>query len=141
MHRVFFGALRDTSWNLQRLKNCTRNFFHTAIEMLDRYDVVRAIEEFSANPQPSEVYNLGGGRQNSISVLESIVRVEEMTRMKLNWYYVEDARKGDHICYISDLRNFQIHYPNWRVTRNLDTIFEEIISAQRAQPMTVASTD
>ena len=108
--------------------------------MLDRYDVVRAIEEFSANPQPSASQPGGRAPEQHFRV-ESIVRVEEMTRMKLNWYYVEDARKGDPICYISDLRNFQIHYPNWRVTRNLDTIFEEIISAQRAQPMTVASTD
>ena len=94
------------------------------------YDVVRAIEEFAANPRPGEVYNIGGGRQNSVSMLEGISRIEQMAGKKLNWRYVEEARKGDHICYISDLRKFQSHYPNWKITRNLDRIFEEIVSAQ-----------
>jgi CDP-paratose 2-epimerase len=97
------------------------------------HDVVRAIEEFAANPRPGEVYNLGGGRANSVSMLEAIAKIAEMTDKKLNWKYVEEARKGDHICYISDLRKFQSHYPNWKITRNLDTIFQEIIVAQEAQ--------
>jgi len=97
------------------------------------YDVVRAIEEFAANPRPGEVYNLGGGRENSISILEAIERIEQMTRRKLDWRYVEEARKGDHICYISNLGKFKSHYPNWKVTRGLDAILEEIIASQRAQ--------
>ena len=97
------------------------------------HDVVRAIEEFAANPRPGEVYNLGGGRANSVSMLEAIAKIAEMTGKTLNWKYVEEARKGDHICYISDLRKFQSHYPNWKITRNLDTIFQEIIAAQEAQ--------
>src|SRR6266567_1702877 len=97
------------------------------------YDVVRAIEEFAANPRPGEVYNLGGGRQNSISILEAIERIERMTRRKLDWRYVEEARKGDHICYISNLGKFKSHYPNWKVTRGLDAILEEIVASQRAQ--------
>jgi CDP-paratose 2-epimerase len=97
------------------------------------HDVVRAIEEFAANPRPGEVYNLGGGRANSVSMLEAIAKIAEMTGKKLNWKYVEEARMGDHICYISDLRKFQSHYPNWKITRNLNTIFQEIIAAQEAQ--------
>ena len=97
------------------------------------HDVVRAIEEFAANPRPGEVYNLGGGRGNSVSILEAIGKIADMTGKKLAWTYVEEARKGDHICYISDLRKFQSHYPNWKITRNLDTIFEEIIAAQQAE--------
>ena len=97
------------------------------------YDVVRAIEEFAANPRPGEVYNLGGGRENSISILEAIERIERMTRRKLDWRYVEEARKGDHICYISNLGKFKSHYPNWKVTRGLDAILEEIVASQRAQ--------
>src|SRR3984893_15991355 len=65
------------------------------------YDVVRAIEEFAANPRPGEVYNLGGGRENSISMLEAIAKIEALTGRKLDWRYVDQARKGDHICYIS----------------------------------------
>src|SRR5258705_7426849 len=103
------------------------------------HDVIRAMEEFAANPRPGEVYNLGGGRGNSVSMLEAIAKIHDMTGKKLNWKYVEDARKGDHICYISDLRKFQSHYPNWKVTRDLDTIFKEIIAAQStAQPSQVA---
>jgi len=79
------------------------------------------------------VYNLGGGRANSISMLEAIERIEQMTGRKLDWRYIDEARKGDHICYISNLGKFQSHYPNWTITRGLDAILEEIIASQRAQ--------
>ncbi|PYT78281.1 MAG: NAD-dependent epimerase [Acidobacteria bacterium] len=97
------------------------------------YDVVRALEEFAANPRPGEVYNLGGGRANSISILEAIERIEQMSGKTLTWQYVEDARKGDHICYISNLGKFKRDYPNWKITRSLDRILEEIIASQRQQ--------
>ena len=92
------------------------------------HDVVRAIEEFAANPRPGEVYNMGGGRGNSISLLEAIARIESMTGRKLDWNYVDEARKGDHICYISNLGKFKSHYPKWTVTRNLDSIIEELVA-------------
>jgi CDP-paratose 2-epimerase len=95
--------------------------------------VVRAIEEFAANPRPGEVYNLGGGRENSISMLEAIECIEQMTGKKLNWRYVEQARKGDHICYISNLKKIKKDYPNWKITRGLHTILEEIIAMQSSQ--------
>ena len=91
------------------------------------HDVVRAIEEFAANPRPGEVYNLGGGRENSISMLEAIAKAEAMTGKKFNWKYVDQNRIGDHICYISDLGKFQSHYPNWKITVGLDEIFRQII--------------
>lgn len=102
------------------------------------YDVVRAIEEFAANPRPGEVYNLGGGRENSISMLEAIAKTEEMSGKKLNWKYVDDNRIGDHICYISDLSKFKSHYPKWNITIGLDEIFRQIIADQtrRAQTAT-----
>jgi CDP-paratose 2-epimerase len=95
------------------------------------HDVIRAMEEFAANPRPGEVYNLGGGRANSVSILEAMDRLEQMTGRKLNWLYHDQNRKGDHICYISDLRKLRAHYPNWTITRSLDSILEEIIAAQR----------
>jgi CDP-paratose 2-epimerase len=99
------------------------------------HDVVRAIEEFAANPRPGEVYNMGGGRENSISMLEAISKTEQMLGKKMNWKYVEENRKGDHICYISDLAKFKSHYPNWKVTIDLDEIFRQIIAdhSQRLQ--------
>jgi CDP-paratose 2-epimerase len=95
------------------------------------HDVVRAIEEFAANPRPGEVYNMGGGRENSISLLEAIARIENMTGRKLDRSYIEESRKGDHICYISNLGKFKSHYPRWTVTRNLDSIFEELVASKR----------
>jgi CDP-paratose 2-epimerase len=89
-------------------------------------DVVRAIEEFAANPRCGEVYNIGGGRQNSVSILEAISKIEKMLGKKLNWKYVEDNRKGDHICYISDLTKFKSHHPNWEITVGLDEILRQI---------------
>ena len=93
-------------------------------------DVVSAIEEFAENPRPGEVYNMGGGRDNSISMLEAIARIGQMTGRELNWRYVKEARKGDHICYISDLSKFKSHYPKWEITRTLDSILEELVMAR-----------
>jgi CDP-paratose 2-epimerase len=95
------------------------------------YDVVRAFEEFARNPRPGEVYNLGGGRANSISMLEAIARIEGLTGLKINWKYSEEARKGDHICYITNLAKLKNHYPGWSVTRSLDAILEEMLAAER----------
>jgi CDP-paratose 2-epimerase len=100
------------------------------------YDVVRAIEEFAANPRPGEVYNLGGGRENSISMLEAIAKIEALTGRKLDWRYVDQARKGDHICYISNLKKFKSHYPNWRVSRSVDAILEEMTATHRSERVT-----
>ncbi len=97
------------------------------------FDVVRAFEEFARNPRPGEVYNLGGGRANSISMLEAISRIEALTGRKINWTYSEQARKGDHICYISNLRKLQSHYPAWGITRDLTGILDEMIAAERQQ--------
>ena len=69
----------------------------------------------------------------SISMMEALERVQRLTGRKLDWRYVEEARKGDHICYISNLRKFQTHYPKWKITRSLDAILEEVIAAQRAK--------
>ena len=92
------------------------------------HDVVRAIEEFAANPRPGEVYNLGGGRASSISILEAITKIEKMSGKKLNWNYVNENRKGDHVCYISDLSKFKSHYPQWKIRIGLDEIVRQIIS-------------
>jgi CDP-paratose 2-epimerase len=94
------------------------------------HDVVRAIEEFAGDPRPGEVYNLGGGRENSISMVEAITKIEQLSGKKINWKYVDQNRIGDHICYISDLSKFKSHYPNWNITVSLDEIFHQIIADQ-----------
>jgi CDP-paratose 2-epimerase len=95
------------------------------------HDVVRAMEEFILAPRPGEVYNLGGGKANSVSILECMDRVEHLTGKKLDWTYSETNRMGDHICYYSDLRKLRAHYPNWTITRSLDDIFDEFARAMR----------
>jgi len=96
-------------------------------------DVIAAFDAFARNPRPGEVYNLGGGRGNSASVLECIRLVEAISGRKLQWQYVEQNRIGDHICYISDTRKFQRDYPEWRITRDLAAIVTEMVEAELAR--------
>jgi CDP-paratose 2-epimerase len=94
------------------------------------FDVVRAAEEFFKSPRPGEVYNIGGGRENSVSILEAFEQIEQMTGKKVQWKYHDESRKGDHICYISDLRKLRSHFPNWTLTYSLGRILHEILQAQ-----------
>jgi len=94
-------------------------------------DVVRFIEAFWAEPRCAEVYNIGGGRANSCSILEAFERVAAITGRPMRSEYVEQSREGDHICYISDLSKMRAHYPSWTITKGLDCIFEEICAAWR----------
>jgi len=89
-------------------------------------DVARFMLEFSRAPRIAEVYNLGGGKQNSCSILEAFSRVETITGKPMVWRYVDENRVGDHICYYSDLRKMMSHYPSWSVGKLLDAVFEEI---------------
>jgi CDP-paratose 2-epimerase len=91
------------------------------------YDVARFAEEFIRAPRVAEVYNCGGGHDNSCSILEAFRHVENRTGKIMNWEYMEQAREGDHMCYISDLRKMRRHYPNWYVTKSLDDIFDEVV--------------
>jgi CDP-paratose 2-epimerase len=93
------------------------------------YDVCTAIAAFAERPSPGAVYNLGGGRANSISMLEAIARFEELYGRELSWQYVEEPRRGDHVCYISDLSRFRSDYPDWELSVSLDRIFEEFADA------------
>jgi len=94
------------------------------------YDVCTAIMAFHERPVPGAVYNLGGGRANSISVLEAIHRLEELLGRKLEREYVEEARLGDHICYISDLGRFRSDFPEWEVTISLEQILSQLAEAE-----------
>jgi CDP-paratose 2-epimerase len=92
-------------------------------------DVVAAFLEFAANPRPGEVYNLGGGRENSASILECFTKIEALTGRPVKWKYDETARKGDHICYLSDLGKFRRHYPGWKLDWSLDRILERMVAS------------
>jgi CDP-paratose 2-epimerase len=89
-------------------------------------DVARLFLEFYQNPRRGEVYNLGGGRQNSLSILETIDMLEQMG-YHLRCNYNPTNRVGDHICYISDLRKIRTHFPNWKLEYDLPKIISGIV--------------
>ena len=93
------------------------------------YDVARFIEAFYHAPRSGEVYNLGGGRGNSVSILEAFAFAEQLSGRKMQYEYMDKNREGDHICYISDLSKMKAHYPGWDITKTLPVIFEEIHQA------------
>jgi len=90
------------------------------------FDVISAFETFANDPRPGEVYNLGGCRGNSCSMLEAMDAAEGLTGKKIQRGYVEQNRKGDHICYISDMQKFRSHYPGWSITKPLAQIYKEL---------------
>jgi CDP-paratose 2-epimerase len=93
------------------------------------HDLVEAFWQFFQAPRVAEVYNLGGSRHSNCSMLEAIARCEAISGRKLDWTYVEDNRIGDHIWWISDVRKFQAHYPDWKYRYDLDAILREIHAA------------
>jgi CDP-paratose 2-epimerase len=99
-------------------------------------DVAQFMWEFSQAPRCGEVYNLGGGKQNSCSMLEAFQRAESLSGKAMNYVYSDQHREGDHICYYSDLRKMKSHYPNWEITRSLDDIFVEIVQAWKLRETT-----
>ena len=92
-------------------------------------DVARFIHAFIEKPRSGAVYNLGGGRANSLSILEAFERVAAISGKAMKHEYVDKARDGDHVCYISDLSKLKRDYPGWDVTRSLDAILREIHDA------------
>jgi CDP-paratose 2-epimerase len=94
-------------------------------------DVARFIHAFVENPRCAEVYNIGGGRGNSVSILEAFDRAAAASGKKMQYEYVDKNREGDHICYISDLTKMRAHYPSWDISKTLDDIFREIYEAVR----------
>lgn len=91
-------------------------------------DVARFIAAFCRNPKNGEVYNIGGGRDNSCSIWEAFSAVESITGKKMRYEYVDKNREGDHICYISNLTKMRTDYPSWDIAVTLPEIFEEIVS-------------
>ena len=91
------------------------------------YDVSQFIRQFFAAPRVAEVYNIGGGFENSVSILEAFEKISALTGRVMHWEYSDQARIGDHICYYSDLSKMQEHYPAWRITRSLDDTLGEIV--------------
>jgi CDP-paratose 2-epimerase len=92
-------------------------------------DVAAFMDQFFQNPRRGEVYNLGGGKGNSCSVLEAFDMAERYSGKRQKYAYVDENRIGDHICYYSDLRKMKAHYPKWSITKTLPQVFAEIVES------------
>jgi len=90
------------------------------------FDVARFIEEFLKAPRIAEVYNIGGGKENTVSILEAFDLISKISGKPMKYKYVDQNRIGDHICYYSDLRKMKAHYPNWNITKSLEDVFIDI---------------
>jgi len=95
------------------------------------YDLVNMFWHFYCNPRIGEVYNAGGSRFSSCSMLEAIDACEKIVGKKMNWSYSETNRIGDHIWWISDVSKFKKHYPDWDFTYNMSDILEQIYVQMR----------
>jgi len=94
-------------------------------------DVARFMWEFFQAPRVGEVYNLGGGKANSCSILEAFELAERFSGRKQVFTYVDENRAGDHICYYSDLRKMRAHFPAWNITVPLEETIRQIVAAWR----------
>lgn len=97
------------------------------------YDVACFIEEFIKAPRMAEVYNLGGGKDNTCSILEAFSITESLTGIPMQYVYDEKNREGDHICYYSDLSKIKSHYPGWDITKSLPDTIAEIIENRKGR--------
>lgn len=90
------------------------------------YDLVNMFWHFFNNPRCGEVYNAGGSRHSNCSMIEAIRMCEKLTGKTIEWSYTKDNRAGDHIWWISDIRKFRSHYPEWRFSYTLERIIGEL---------------
>ena len=92
------------------------------------YDLVSAFWSYHNKPTPGAVYNIGGGRDNSLSILEAIDKINaKLSKNWSNYIYNDLNRSGDHIWYISNLDKFKNNYPEWSIKYSIDDILDEII--------------
>jgi len=96
-------------------------------------DLAAAFVAFAEAPRPGEVYNVGGGRGNSASIRECMTLLEERLGRPVRTAYEPPPRVGDHICYLSDTRKLQAHYPGWSIRRPLSEVVDEILAAEQAR--------
>jgi CDP-paratose 2-epimerase len=92
-------------------------------------DVAAFIERFIEAPRSAAVYNIGGGKANSCSILEAFAAVEARSGRPMRWIYEDRPRIGDHVCYYSDLRRIEHDYPGWTPRISLDETFDQIVDA------------
>ena len=90
------------------------------------YDLINMFWHFYQNPRVGEVYNTGGSRFSNCSMLEAIDLCDKITGQPMTWSYSETNRVGDHIWWISDVRKFQSHFPEWQYRYDMNDIMVQI---------------
>ena len=95
-------------------------------------DLVRCFWEFYKKPRKGEVYNVGGTRFSNCSIIEALNYIEDKMKIKIKKLLIKKNRIGDHIWYISSMKKFKNHYPEWRqeytTKKILDQLIDNIIS-------------
>lgn len=102
------------------------------------YDLVNAFWHYCEGPKPAAVYNMGGSRHSNCSVLEAIALIEELSGCRMDYTVSDEARSGDHIWWISDVRRFQRDYPGWGYRYDLREIVAQIVEAAQARSRVAA---
>jgi len=98
-------------------------------DQLHASDLAAAMWAFAQHPNVGEVYNLGGGKENAASILEYIAIIESIANRRMEVSFSDTPRRGDHICYYSDLRKFRSHYPDWSVDYSVPSMIEQMMQA------------
>lgn len=98
-------------------------------DQIHSHDVINAFWAFAQDPRPGEVYNLGGGKANAASLIESVELIADRTGKRPEVTYDDTNRVGDHICYYTDMGKFRAHYPDWRPEHDLGAIVDEMVAA------------
>lgn len=96
-------------------------------------DLANMFFEFFLDPAPGEVFNVGGSRWSNCSILEAIEMVDDLLGRKTEVGLVEDARRGDHAWWVSDIRKFRTRYPNWDFSFSLHGIIEDLVTSEIAR--------
>ena len=91
-------------------------------------DLVSAFWHFYQNPRAGEVYNMGGSRHSNVSMLEAIDLIKEISGHELVYTFSDTPRTGDHIWYVSDVRKFQSHYPEWKYEHDIRSILADMLA-------------
>ncbi|MFH1499604.1 MAG: NAD-dependent epimerase/dehydratase family protein [Verrucomicrobiota bacterium] len=97
---------------------------------LHSVDVARLTGAIVDAPRCGEVYNIGGGQSNSLSILEAFALVEKHSGRAQRYTYAEKNRTGDHICYYTNLQKVRAHYPDWNITKTIGDTVHELVESR-----------
>lgn len=90
-------------------------------------DLIECFWSFYKNPRRGEIYNIGGGKFSNCSILEALNYLEEKSNLKIKKEFKKENRVGDHVWYVSNMKKFKVHYPNWKQKYSTSKIIDELI--------------